>query len=180
MRYFSRPIISLIRTNLYLANAAAATEERFLSRHDIARILSVTEIADHRPQPEFCRELGIEQKIFPITDNTGFADTHLTLANEIFPWIKEAEERRIPLVVQCHAAISRSPALVIAYVMQGIGGDENLAFGAALELVTHQHMIAAPNPTTLRSFLNAIGFELPAYYYDIFPGLREVANEFYL
>lgn len=178
---------------LYLGNFPAALDPHLLGRSNIRRIVSVTDEPQHRPDPEFCQTHGIEQKIFPIPD-APFADSEQKLAEDIFPWISKSEEERKPVLVHCRMGISRSPALVIAYliwsvlndpaVLSKMREDQNfvgdpfeLAFGTALELVDGAHPRTAPLPEVLRSFLQAIGRDLPASYHDLYPTLRRCSQQ---
>ena len=66
---------------------------------------------------------------------------HLDAATE---FIHESVEKKIPILVHCHAGISRSGSCVIAYMMKYGGIPE---FFVALQFVKKQRSLVRPNAT---------------------------------
>jgi len=171
-------IVTPIQGFLYLGTADAAKDQESLARYKIRKILSVTNDKRHRPSPEFCKKLGIEQKIFPI-DDTYFEDPSHILGEDIFPWVYNAETENIHLLVHCYASISRSPSLVITYLAWHLLRHDQIpnfesAFDSAYQRVMARHGMANPQLVVLDSFLKCIGYCLPKKYWGSKLGWQKV------
>lgn len=155
-----QPVISKIREALYLGNQLAAQDENLLLTNGIKRVVSVVEQPNRMPSPELCERLNLWHAQFRIpADEDEFEDEAGEVVNEIFPWIKDGETNLQPVLVHCHGGISRSPSLVITYLVWD-GTD----FTSALNLVAGEHRLAAPSPPVLKSFLKCTGVDLPQTY----------------
>ena len=161
MHYPAKVLISRITPWVYLGNWHAASCIDLLSNEDyqIKRIVSVTDDPRHRPSSEFCAQNNIEQIIFPIPYNFKFVDTEHVVLTSILPWIKEAEEESIPVLIHCQAGVSRSASLTLTYLIwRGMPIDK-----VFLHLFA-SHPIAAPDFRTLSAFFACISHEPPDAY----------------
>ena len=154
------PFISEIKPYLYLGNFEAATDENIILNFGIKRIISVTDMQGHRPDRAFCEKMRVEQTLFEIPDDT-FADEEEGLVRFIFPSLSENESENKKVLVHCRASVSRSPSLIITYLMW-----RGMNFQDALLHVFSAHPIAAPKPQVLECFLKCIGIQLPESYIE--------------
>ena len=165
--YF-RAVITEVLPNLFLGNDIAAADQGLLAQHKIRRILTVMQ--DETPRLDgLCRELDIGHKRFPIHDHEEFADEQGVVAGTLLPWIQESRLCGSPILIHCEAGISRSPALVLTFLVW-----KDFDFDEALKLVS-KHEPAAPSPIVLESFLKCIGCQLPDTYPEWW--LKRVAPE---
>lgn len=153
-----RPIISKIRQHLFLGNSSAARDVKILNDYKIERIVSATNELSQIPPTRFCINTNIARVIFPIVDGA-FQDPNEELISFIFPWMRKAEKKGASILVHCGAGVSRSPSLVITYLVWC-----GIHFNIAVEKVSLSHELANPNPKVLSSFLNCINMPLPDSY----------------
>ena len=165
MWYLERPVISQIREFLFLGNQLAAQNEGILRAHGIKRVVSVVEQPSRMPSSELCEKLDLWHTNFRVMDDE-FEDEAEELTSRVLPWISESEKSRQPILIHCHASVSRSPSLVIAYLIW-----RGLDFENALNL-TSIHPSACPKPQVLRSFIISAGFHFPERQYLIWHAKR--------
>lgn len=100
-------------SSLFLGNATAATNEKWLKDNDIDKILNVTPYDYQYPD-------AVQVVQVPHIDN----DHHLTqvkmykklphMIDLVRTWLKEGKN----VLVHCKAGVNRSPTVVIAYLVQ--------------------------------------------------------------
>jgi len=152
------PSISQVNPHIYLSDIESAYSRSVLMKCNIKRIVSVTPHDEDGILRDLCQSLGIEQMRFPIRDRP-FVDEKNTLANDILPWMHAAQESLEVTLVHCGMGISRSPSLVITYLVW-----RGMSFGEALTLVQEKHLRTNPFPDVLDSFLKCIGLSVPDGY----------------
>ncbi|XP_026870518.2 dual specificity protein phosphatase 8 [Electrophorus electricus] len=115
-----QPPLSRILPHLYLGAESDVTQD-CLSTRGISYVLSVSRCC---PQPSFV--LQSQYLRIPIDDS---------LRDDLLPWIPQAlrfidgaMSLGCSVIVHCAAGISRSPALVVAYVMYSLGMDLEHAY----------------------------------------------------
>lgn len=149
MKYDNKtPIVSPIIRKLYLGNIIGASDKESLAKHQIKRVVSLTTV--HYPPPELFQDLGIAHLKFPIPD-TFFKDPDERLVGEVLPWMQEADQRGLPLLVHCQGGISRSTSLLLTYLMW-----RGMNFKETYQLLREVYPRAAPKPSVLYSFLDVI------------------------
>lgn len=151
------PFYTEILPGLFVGNAHTALNTSLLHRLGIKRILSVVEDSSERPTRLSLEGTGIEQKCFPI-DDAPFKDEKKVIESDFLPWIADSLTHQLPILVHCGMGVSRSPAMVMSYlVWTGHSMEE------AVRLI-EKHRAAGTPPLIMTSFLNAIGRELPQWY----------------
>lgn len=93
--------------------------------------------------------------------------------NNILPWIQEAREKNIPLLIVSPHGVNRAPGVAIVSLAKdsfdhAASGDWDMHFGLAVELVQHACSFAQPTPELLSSLLESIGHPLPAVYREVY------------
>lgn len=124
-----------ILPHLYVGNEVDAANLDELRLHGISYVLNVTNAV-----PCFHEgESAMRYKRIPVRDN-GLIDLrmHFHSASE---FIEEARRRNARVLVHCHAGISRSSTVVIAYVMKHM----NQPMSQAYQFVKSKRPIIAPN-----------------------------------
>ncbi|XP_017769908.1 PREDICTED: dual specificity protein phosphatase 10-like [Nicrophorus vespilloides] len=126
--------VSQILPYLYLGNARDASDLQLLKSLDITHVLNVS---SRRSENEGCD--GIIWKRFSVFDD---ADQDLTqYFDESFEFIEEAKEMGQRVLVHCQAGVSRSPTIIIAYLMIRNGTRMTDAFA----FVKNLRPIVCPN-----------------------------------
>ncbi|XP_789413.2 dual specificity protein phosphatase 10 [Strongylocentrotus purpuratus] len=124
-----------ILPHLYVGNEVDAANIDALRLHGISHVLNVTNSV-----PCFHEgESAMRYMRIPVRDN-GLINLrmHFQAALE---FIEEARRRNARVLVHCHAGISRSSTVVIAYVMKHM----NQAMSQAYQFVKNKRPIIAPN-----------------------------------
>lgn len=101
----------ILPNHLFLSDESAAVNSVLLEQHNIGLVVTIrqTRIADADRQP------GIAYRFVQCHDEpTSRLDYFLHRAIE---WIDAACKANVPALVHCHAGMSRSPAIVIGYLM---------------------------------------------------------------
>jgi len=114
--------ISEIIPNLFLGNATAASNKKLLEKHQIEAILNMTDTPSQTTQGIVYLQLPIkddgQSTIFPYFERSNkFICENLKAGKKVF--------------IHCFMGISRSPAIVIAYLMMAF----SMKYENALELV---------------------------------------------
>ncbi|KAF2261251.1 dual specificity phosphatase [Lojkania enalia] len=113
-----------------MSSITAPRSPDILSKHGITHVLSLT---SQRDRPQIAEELGIQQLHLEIEDNP-FEDLLMSL-DGICAWIDDAlssgRDREIGVLVHCLQGISRSGAIIVAYLMRTRSIDYDAAFNFA-------------------------------------------------
>ena len=152
--------ISQVLPHLYVSDCLAAQSESILAGHNIKRILSVTKRDENLPPSEICQKLGIRTKVFRI-DDIAFVDEEEILTRDIFPWVRKAIDSREVVLVHCRLGLSRSPSLIVAYLVW-----RGMSFNEAWEFVREKHPDINPWLDTMESFLQCVGANIPEEHKD--------------
>lgn len=134
--------MSQILENLWIANAHDVKNDFFVCyKTKATHILNCTE------EISLLYPKVLVSKRIPMNDDGEEDDCsvlHITEAVEVLhDWLSTKENR---VIVHCAAGISRSPTVVIAYLIQKKG----MSFEDALDLVHRKRDIVRPNPFFLR------------------------------
>lgn len=131
----------MIPSFLYLGAVSAAQDKKFITKHKIKRIVSIG--ADPKIQHD-----GVVYHRFRIKDSI---DSDITqLFDDVNRVLEEGRERKECVLVHCKAGISRSPTLVIAYLMKYL--DTSLK--DALHQVLAARPSASPNGRFMKELIN--------------------------
>ncbi|XP_076464214.1 dual specificity protein phosphatase 10-like [Babylonia areolata] len=119
---------------LYLGNERDAAELERLRRHNITYVLNVTA---HVPQ--HWQAHGIRYKRIPASDS---AQQNLKqYFEEAIEFIDDARQKGANVLIHCHAGVSRSATITIAYLLK----HTRLAMGDAYKFVKAKRGIISPN-----------------------------------
>ncbi|KAL8583539.1 hypothetical protein ACOMHN_054855 [Nucella lapillus] len=119
---------------LYLGNERDAGELDRLRRHNITYVLNVTA---HVPQ--YWQAHGIHYKRIPASDS---AQQNLKqYFEEAIEYIDEARQNGANVLIHCHAGVSRSATITIAYILK----HTKLAMSEAYKYVKGKRTIISPN-----------------------------------
>lgn len=126
-----------IERGLYLGNLTAATNVDWLKETRITNILTL----DSCPLPRKIRLLpDITFKYIQVTDLP--REDLLTYFEETYQFVKHAQEDGRNTLVHCYFGVSRSAAVVIAFIMK----KYSLNFEEAFEVTKSKRRFVAPNP----------------------------------
>ncbi|CAK1599282.1 unnamed protein product [Parnassius mnemosyne] len=128
--------VDLIDDNLYLGNLACARDEKSLQKLKITHVLTI----DLVPLPRTILDRGnLTFKFIKLADvPKEDLISHLPDSNE---FIKEAIASGGTVLVHCYFGVSRSAAVVIAYIMEKYG----LCYEDAFTLVKNKRRFIGPN-----------------------------------
>ncbi|KAH8868931.1 Dual specificity protein phosphatase 10 [Schistosoma japonicum] len=142
--------ISQILPFLYLGNARDSQDVDLIRRLNVTHIINVS---DSLPMP-FRRLNRIQYLHIPASDTT--KQNLLPSFDRAVQFIEKARKRNGVVLVHCFAGVSRSVAVVIAYLLYN---NRGLNVYKALEYVQARRSVAGPN-------LHFMG-QLQAYYHDL-------------
>ena len=134
-------IIDRIIEGLYLGNEEAASNLNLLKSNGITHIL----IAGNFMPAVFPHHFKYKQ--IHISDT--LRENILKYFDETYSFIDDAISSSGRILVHCHMSISRSPTVVIAYIMKKL----NLSLKKAAYKVRKAHPLTNPNPAFLRQLL---------------------------
>ncbi|XP_021937206.1 dual specificity protein phosphatase MPK-4-like isoform X2 [Zootermopsis nevadensis] len=128
--------LDCIEPGVWLGNLTAATNVEELQLHHINHILTV----DSCPLPRKITMLpGVKVKFLQVTDSP--REDLLTHFEDTYEFIKAGQEQGVVLV-HCYYGVSRSAAVIIAYIMK----KYELSFEDAVERVKSKRRYVGPNP----------------------------------
>jgi len=140
---------------LYLGNECDAADAELLQRHQITHVLNVTSNIPFR-----CEHLILTNKRLSASDSA-IQDIRQYFS-EALSFIDDAQKSGGKILVHCQAGVSRSPTIVIAYLMHQRG----MTLMDAFHYVRARRSIVAPNLSfmgqllafeqTLRKVVNAM------------------------
>jgi len=123
---------------LYLGNIGNSEDIDLLSRLGIKHILSVTPKKKDERQRLYER-LGIVCKFIEVED---FSDTDLlSVFQEAHAFIDNSLDNSIPCLVHCNEGVSRSPTIVLSFLMK----KENKSLFEAFVGLSAQRSVICPN-----------------------------------
>ena len=126
-------VLNLIKEGVYLGNSAAAANSALLKTHHITHILiCCSEIAPSFPETFEYKKLNI-QETFDFNISEYFA--------EAYEFIEEAVKNDGTVLAHCGHGQSRSPTLVISYLMKRY----RMSCKTALKFVRKKHPLTEPN-----------------------------------
>ncbi|CAO2655117.1 Nn.00g101810.m01.CDS01 [Neocucurbitaria sp. VM-36] len=133
------PICAIVDTpGLYISDITIPCSADILRKYKITHVLSLT---NQKYRPNLDEELGIDHQHLAIDDNP-FEDLLMSLEG-LCAWIDNAiattHEPRV--LVHCIEGISRSGALVVAFLMR----NRALDYESALSLARKSRAVIAPN-----------------------------------
>ncbi|XP_076442214.1 dual specificity protein phosphatase 10-like [Babylonia areolata] len=119
---------------LYLGNERDAAELERLRRHNITYVLNVTAHVPH-----YWHAHGIRYKRIPASDS---AQQNLKqYFEEAIEFIDEARQSGASVLIHCHAGVSRSATITIAYILK----HTKMAMSDAYKYVKSKRGIISPN-----------------------------------
>jgi atypical dual specificity phosphatase len=121
---------------LYVADMYTATDPPTLKRLQITHIVSVVHTSALHPYPSNLKHLNL-----PIEDR--ISSNMARYLDQAVEWIKNAmnEDESANVVVHCMCGISRSPSVVIAYLM----ATQGMSLTDSLSYVKAKRRISRPN-----------------------------------
>lgn len=126
--------VSQVLPFLYLGNERDAAELERLRRHNITYVLNVTA---HVPQ--YWHAHGIRYKRIPASDS---AQQNLKqYFEEAIEYIDDARQNGANVLIHCHAGVSRSATITIAYILK----HTKLVMSDAYKYVKGKRSIISPN-----------------------------------
>ena len=134
-------IIDRIIEGLYLGNEEAASKLEVLKSNGITHIL----IAGSFMPAKFPNHFKYKQ----INVSDTLRENIRKYFDETYSFIDEAISSSGRVLVHCHMGISRSPTVVIAYLMK----KQNLTLKKAAYKVRKAHPITNPNPAFIKQLL---------------------------
>jgi atypical dual specificity phosphatase len=134
-----------IRPLLFLGDITDITKEHELQTNKIEQVISLA--PEHTDWiVERCQKLKLRFQIFTIHDGD---ETPPETMKRIMATLLKAQNNGEVTLVHCSAGISRSPAIVIAYLMK----TEKMSWDAACECVAEKRPVIFPHPNLKRSVL---------------------------
>ncbi|BES93187.1 DSPc [Nesidiocoris tenuis] len=128
---------SRVMSFLYIGNARDARDAAMLKSHGITHVLNVT--LTPTPAPSLVEPVGISYRQLPASDST--QQNIKQYFEEAFSFIEEARKTNGSVLVHCHAGISRSPTIAIAYIMK----HKQVTMVEAYKTVKTARSIISPN-----------------------------------
>lgn len=125
--------------HVYVGGFLAAADPAYLRREGITRIVKLFADDDSYPGGA-CRIPGVGYLVLPVKDEPNYDIREDAIAAVRFIQKAIAENRKV--LVHCHAGISRSPTVVLFYLMI----DSNYELWAALARLKETRPVICPNP----------------------------------
>ena len=140
---FHPECVEIIKEKLYLGNSDFSKIKENLKKLNISHILVCGFELETPFQNDFIyMKINLQDKI---------EDSILPHINKCCEFIKNGKK----VFVHCNAAVSRSPSIVIAYLIK----EENMNFEDAFNLVKKKRNIIKPNETFFKELLNLNDFK---------------------
>ena len=130
----------IIKDRLYLGNCDFSLNKELLNSKNISCILVCGSELECKFPDEF--------KYLKINLNDYIEDSLLPHIDECIKFINENKDKKI--FVHCNAGVSRSPSIVIAYLIKSL----NYSFKEAFNLVKNKRNIIKPNETFIKELQN--------------------------
>ncbi|KAH7319865.1 protein-tyrosine phosphatase-like protein [Stachybotrys elegans] len=127
---------------LFISDIATTRSPETLAKHGISHILSVTGRLEFPVSPDVTQAMGIQVLHLDIEDNP-YEDLLMSL-DGLCAWLDnalKASRGRSGVLVHCIQGISRSGAVVIAYMMRA----HNIGFYDALHMAQRSRSVIHPN-----------------------------------
>lgn len=145
---WNRTDASRILCNLWLSSFPASQNKHWIQQNQIGAIVNLAgrdKVANafQHPAPDGCR---VEYLAFDIPDLPTHADTMRGILNHTTPFIRQAHANGKNVLVHCHARISRSATVVLAYLVS----EHKMALREAMLLVKAKRDCVNPNSGFLR------------------------------
>jgi predicted protein tyrosine phosphatase len=153
--------LSQITEHIYLSNYNTAHNTKLLLEHDIRNVVTLSASPFASPFTPLVptqrikhEELGGEQLLISAIDCMKYPiiDNHFV---EVYDFIEECVSKNQKVLVHCVAGVSRSPTMVIAYLMK----KNRWSFEQAYSHVEKQRPFIEPNPGFLEQ-LQAMEMDL--------------------
>jgi len=142
---FNPQVDRISGTNIFISDQWGAANQNLLRLHGIKYILNVTPVTI--PQYDF-----VIYKRVALQDNSD-QNIHVHLP-ECFEFLDKAYQEHSNILVHCQAGISRSAAVVIAYLMYRFKiTDDFLTYEEAHNFVKKSRPCIAPNPSFKQQLL---------------------------
>jgi len=131
----SSSVSTIIPSSLFLGPCSAASSSAFLAANSITEVLSI----GSTPSPKVA---GVSYHRLTLTDSVSSSlATTLSLAIPIITAAISSNQGRGAILVHCAAGVSRSPAIVVGYLMQ----ERGMRLREALGLVVRERPQVSPN-----------------------------------
>jgi protein-tyrosine phosphatase len=140
--------MSKITSNLYLGNFPGLYNHDWFRKHNIRIVIDLIDYGmQHNPNPQE-KNHAIQYYHFPLKDVSG--ENLFKYYPQIDKILTDAENRGINVYVHCVVGMSRSPSIVIAYLMK----RHKKPFKEVYEYVKNRRSIVRPNPGFVNQLLN--------------------------
>lgn len=139
-RVEDRSRISPIVDHLWLSDWPTATNEYLLRKHNIKCVISLNRRRKSHDEQMMYRRLGIESYEFVIDDHP--RAPILLVLPVIYRLIEEQKKKGAQTLVHCTAGVSRSPSVVVYYLMK----NKQMRYKDAYQLVRSRRRVVDINP----------------------------------
>ncbi|RIA98478.1 protein-tyrosine phosphatase-like protein [Glomus cerebriforme] len=130
--YLENMFASEIFPRVYLGTQMAASDKAWLEDHQITHILTISDFQPNYPESYTCKRISIKDHI---TQNI------ITHFDTSYKFIQSALQEEGNILVHCQAGISRSPSVIIAYIMK----SHKVSYDDAFNLVHSKRPAISPN-----------------------------------
>lgn len=169
----------IINNYLYLGSYTDATHKQCLISRNIKKILN---ISDECVVPiELYKSLGIEYMNIKLSDHSD-ADIK-TIIPLAISFIAESITSKEPILVHCKMGFSRSPSIVIAYIMRfgntSNVGETQFCYKHAFRYVKNKRELISPNfgfCIFLLEYSESLGFKSNKYINDSFSDTTPISS----
>jgi len=111
--------MSRILDHVYLGSWRDAEDKVLIDRERITHVLNIAK--EFQEPPPFQATAGLKRKSLEVSDQIESATALMERLDEAFAFIDSAKRANGRCLVHCRRGISRSPTVVIAYIMQTTG-----------------------------------------------------------
>jgi len=134
----------ILPPSLYLGPCSAASNKTFLSTNEITQVLSVGSTPAQNIDGVIYHRLALNDT--PSSSISKASDEACKIIDSVIRVGTSKSKEKGKILVHCSAGISRSPTLVVAYLMR----SHNMPLKAALGLVLKARPQVSPNPGFLQ------------------------------
>ena len=133
-------VMSEIRDGLFLGSWRDAADSALLKQHGITHVLNVAkEVPSSITELEAIESSDFTHKTIPLMDcHSEDIAKHFS---DAYQFISEARAASLRVLVHCRRGISRSPAIVVSYLMQ----EEGMRFDEAFHVVKQRRACVSLN-----------------------------------
>jgi len=129
----ARVVTIYLARMIFVGSADAAMDLELLTKHKVTHILTVAPLPDYKPPIEV-QHLSLNILDLPETELSQYY-------SDSFAFIDQAIQKNGCVLVHCNAGVSRSTAIVLAYIMKA----NNMTYDDAFSMVKEKRPSVNPN-----------------------------------